>query len=145
MQCLDYFKFFPNDSKINKSVVGFLFISGLFQSACFFEMIYHPFINGFGDLNVWNNTRWTWWSEPIVSSIIAVFCQAFFLDRCWRVTKSYIVLIVAVIGMVAAIAFGIACTYFLSDFVLFTNSNFIQSKVSCNKNFLRKALLNFEC
>ncbi|TIB71430.1 hypothetical protein E3Q18_03936 [Wallemia mellicola] len=129
MQCLDYYKFFPNDSKLNKGVVGVLFVAGFFQSACFFEMLYHPFINGFGDLRVWNDTRWTWWSEPVVSSIIAVFCQAFFLNRCWKVTKSWIVLIVALTGMVAAIAFGVACTYYLAKFVDFTNSNFIESKI----------------
>ncbi|TIC25485.1 hypothetical protein E3Q08_00709 [Wallemia mellicola] len=132
-------------SQINKGVVGFLFITGLFQSACFLqvwrtlphntltnlasEMLYHPFINGFGDLRVWDDTRWTWWSEPVVSSVIAVLCQAFFLNRCWRVTKSWAVLVVALIGMTAAIGFGIACTYLLSVYVYFTNSNAIASKI----------------
>ncbi|TIB95172.1 hypothetical protein E3Q18_03935 [Wallemia mellicola] len=108
MQCLDYYKF---------------------------EMLYHPFINGFGDLRVWDDTRWTWWSEPVVSSVIAVLCQAFFLNRCWRVTKSWAVLVVALIGMTAAIGFGIACTYFLSIYVYFTNSNAIASKI-CASSWL---------
>ncbi|TIC47793.1 hypothetical protein E3Q05_04375, partial [Wallemia mellicola] len=116
MQCLDYY-----------TQSAFPMISTLTGSTS--EMLYHPFINGFGDLRVWNDTRWTWWSEPVVSSIIAVFCQAFFLNRCWKVTKSWIVLIVALTGMVAAIAFGVACTYYLAKFVDFTNSNFIESKI----------------
>ncbi|TIC47418.1 hypothetical protein E3Q05_04429, partial [Wallemia mellicola] len=98
-------------------------------------MLYHPFINGFGDLRVWDDTRWTWWSEPVVSSVIAVLCQAFFLNRCWRVTKSWAVLVVALIGMTAAIGFGIACTYFLSVYVYFTNSNAIASKI-CASSWL---------
>ncbi|TIB27654.1 hypothetical protein E3P85_04141, partial [Wallemia ichthyophaga] len=135
MQGLDYYKFFPNDSTLNKSIVGFLMVAGLFQSACFFEMLWTPLISGFGDLKVWNNSSWTWWSEPVVSSIISVVCQSFFLNRCWRVTRSYIVVVVAVTGMTIALAFGIACTYFLSEFVLFTESNRIQSKI-CASSWL---------
>ncbi|TIA91637.1 hypothetical protein E3P99_00961 [Wallemia hederae] len=141
----------PTSSTVNKSIVGFLLVAGLFQAGCFVEMLWRPFIDGesaqvfardcslyaagFGDLTVWNNTTWTWWSEPIVSSIIAVVCQAFFLNRCWRVTRSYIVVVVALIGMTAALAFGVACTYFLSKFVLFTESNRIQSKI-CASSWL---------
>ncbi|TIB12976.1 hypothetical protein E3P89_01363 [Wallemia ichthyophaga] len=116
MQGLDYYKFFPNDSTLNKSIVGFLMVAGLFQSACFFEMLWTPLISGFGDLKVWNNSSWTWWSEPVVSSIISV-------------------VLVAVTGMTIALAFGIACTYFLSEFVLFTESNRIQSKI-CASSWL---------
>lgn len=46
MQALDYFKFFPNDSRINKAVVIFLCIGGTFQSGCFVEMIWSTFIDG---------------------------------------------------------------------------------------------------
>ncbi|TIA72867.1 hypothetical protein E3P91_01710 [Wallemia ichthyophaga] len=142
MQGLDYYTSptiftltILNSSTLNKSIVGFLMVAGLFQSACFFEMLWTPLISGFGDLKVWNNSSWTWWSEPVVSSIISVVCQSFFLNRCWRVTRSYIVVVVAVTGMTIALAFGIACTYFLSEFVLFTESNRIQSKI-CASSWL---------
>ena len=149
MQVLDYFKFFPGDKRSSKVVVTLLLITGLFQSGCFVEMIWHPLIDGsyirhtlrlltwctdtgFGDLNVWNNSRWTWWSEPVVTTIISLICQVFYLDRCWRVTRSYIVLVVAILGMLVETAFGTACTYFLSQFKLYTLSIKIQSKVSAS-------------
>lgn len=68
-------------------------------------------------------------TPQIVSSIISVVCQAFFLNRCWRVTRSYITITVAIILMTAALAFGAASTYYLAQFILFTESNRIQSKI----------------
>ncbi|TIA91651.1 hypothetical protein E3P99_00959 [Wallemia hederae] len=133
MQCLDYFsdpEHQPHSLLTHKLVVASLLIMGAFQSGCFVEMIWTTFIDGFGDLSVWNYSKWTWWSEPIVATIISLVCQSFYLQRCYKVTKKFIVIIPAGVGMLAGVGFGISCTYFLSVYKLYTESDQPNSKIS---------------
>ncbi|TIA87113.1 hypothetical protein E3P99_03381 [Wallemia hederae] len=132
MQTLDYFKFFPKDIPLNKVIVGSLMALATFQAGCFVEMIWTNVIDGFGDLNRWNNTRWTWQSEPVVSSIISLICQAFFLNRCWIVTRSIIVVTIGLLGMVTSLAFGIGATWSLSQHTLFTEAQAQSSVITAS-------------
>ncbi|KAJ7649813.1 hypothetical protein FB45DRAFT_886067 [Roridomyces roridus] len=72
------------------------------------QLLYNAFIVNYGQVIRWNRYGWTFIYEPAWTAVIAAMTQAFFLQRCWTVTKSIWLAVAGVVGILLSLGAGIA-------------------------------------
>jgi len=109
-QVYDYYTAFPKDSLFKKGVVGALTVATVFQTTMDFINLYRCSVTGYGNLLVFDLQNWSLWGEIVVTAIIGSIAQTFFLERCWKATRSLAVVAVGVALILLSLGAGTAST-----------------------------------
>ncbi|KAJ7649837.1 hypothetical protein FB45DRAFT_1049998 [Roridomyces roridus] len=123
IQMWRYFEFHEADPRTTKAFVIVLFLASALQCATDFELLYRAFIIHYGRITAWDHFSWTFGYEPAWTAIIAAMSQAFFLQRCYTVTRSIWVAIAGGLGILLSLAAGIAVTTSLSQRPYYTETS----------------------
>ncbi|KAJ7485957.1 hypothetical protein FB451DRAFT_1392667 [Mycena latifolia] len=108
LQMWQYFEEHRSDTWPIRTLVIVLFLASTLQAATDFQMMYGAFVTGYGRIDHWNHFGWTLIYEPAWTAFIGAMAQGFFLHRCWQVTRSVIVLLAGIAGILVSLGAGIA-------------------------------------
>ncbi|KAJ7919623.1 hypothetical protein B0H13DRAFT_1988434 [Mycena leptocephala] len=99
-----YFIAFPQDRRLNKVIVAFVFIAEIVQTFSDCKNTINAFGAGWGNRESLDHVGWAWFSVPVLGSTIASVGQVFFA---WRISIiGHTLFIPALIVAIAMIQFG---------------------------------------
>ncbi|KAJ7649840.1 hypothetical protein FB45DRAFT_1075565 [Roridomyces roridus] len=116
-------QFHDADPRTTKIFVVVLFLASALQCATDFELLYKAFIINYGRIVSWDHYGWTFAYEPAWTAIIAALAQAFFLQRCYTVTRSIWVASAGGLGILLSLGAGIAASVGLSQRPYYTETS----------------------
>jgi len=111
IQAFFYFTRFPNDTKFMRCFCGYLMIADTLNTVLISHSMYDYLVTGFGDFTNASQANWSFNSDPVMVSIIALSCQGFFAWRVKKLTHSYVVATIAMLFALASFACSIATSY----------------------------------
>jgi len=91
-------------------LVGFLFCVSILQTTMDYKNAYRTFVQYFGDFSHFDHQDWSLWGEIVVTACIGTIAQSFFLERCYRATKSKVFLCIGGAAIALSLACGIGST-----------------------------------
>ncbi|KDQ16552.1 hypothetical protein BOTBODRAFT_30879 [Botryobasidium botryosum FD-172 SS1] len=109
-QTFDYYSLFPKDTLFNKVLVASLVSVCALQSTMDYKNAYRTFVQFYGDFNHFDIQDWSLWGEIVVTAVAGTIAQSFFLERCYRATKSKLFLVVGGGFIALSLACGIGST-----------------------------------
>jgi len=109
-QTFDYYVMFPKDSVFNKALVAILVTVSVLQTVMDYVNAYRTFVQYYGDFSHFDLQNWSLYGEIVVTAIIGTIAQAFFLERCYRATKSKVFFGIGLLGILVSLTCGIGST-----------------------------------
>ncbi|KDQ14404.1 hypothetical protein BOTBODRAFT_32864 [Botryobasidium botryosum FD-172 SS1] len=109
-QVYDYYTTFTRDVLFKKVIVGALAVTTVVQTIMDFINLYRCTVTGYGNLLVFDLQNWSLWGEIVVTAIAGSVAQTFFLERCWKVTRSLFVVAGGVALILLSLGAGLAST-----------------------------------
>ncbi|KAJ7460854.1 hypothetical protein B0H11DRAFT_154303 [Mycena galericulata] len=105
VQVYIYFLAFPKDRNISKCLVAFVVVAEILQTLGDSHDTLRVFGSGWGDYEILNEVGWSFFSVPILGSLIASVGQIFFAWRIYIIGDRALV-IPAMIAIVTAVQLG---------------------------------------
>ncbi|KDQ14406.1 hypothetical protein BOTBODRAFT_350673 [Botryobasidium botryosum FD-172 SS1] len=109
-QVYDYYTTFAKDAFFKKAIVGALTLTTVVQTIMDFINLYRCSVSGYGNLMVFDLQNWSLWGEIVVTAIAGSIAQTFFLERCWKVTRSWAVVAGGTALILLSLGAGLAST-----------------------------------
>jgi len=109
-QVYDYYTTFTKDAIFKKAIIGALAVTTVFQTTMDFVNLYRCTVTGYGNLLVFDLQDWSLWGEIVVTAIAGSIAQTFFLERCWKATRSLAVVAGGTVLILLSLGAGIAST-----------------------------------
>ncbi|KDQ14407.1 hypothetical protein BOTBODRAFT_174886 [Botryobasidium botryosum FD-172 SS1] len=109
-QVYDYYTTFTRDVVFKKAIVGALAVTTVFQTTMDFINLYRCTVTGYGNLLAFDLQNWSLWGEIVVTAIAGSIAQTFFLERCWKVTRSMAVVAGGAALILLSLGAGLAST-----------------------------------
>ncbi|EKM75701.1 hypothetical protein AGABI1DRAFT_131939 [Agaricus bisporus var. burnettii JB137-S8] len=101
-----YYIAFPNDKKITKGIVAFVFTIDTAQTTLALYDFYQPFrVNG--DHLIQDYTTHQWLTIPLSSTLIATVAQLFYARRIYTLSKNKIVTSIVIVLSLVQLVFGL--------------------------------------
>ncbi|KAK7035858.1 hypothetical protein R3P38DRAFT_3263339 [Favolaschia claudopus] len=97
VQFMFYFLAFPKDQLRFKLLVGFIFVVEALQTLSDTRDTVRTFGSHWGDFGSLDGVGWSWFSVPVVGSIVACVGQIFFAWRIWVISRSFVMPVVIAI------------------------------------------------
>ncbi|KAH9476231.1 hypothetical protein JR316_0011802 [Psilocybe cubensis] len=91
VQIYIYHLAFQKDPIQNKALVYTVFVIELAQTVFFTQSAFYIFASGYGDFADFEQIRFTWFSAPLLTGIVAFIAQSFYAYRIRVLSRSYIV------------------------------------------------------
>ncbi|PBK75450.1 hypothetical protein ARMSODRAFT_970103 [Armillaria solidipes] len=108
-QMADYYRdHFTHDTLFNKTIVSLLLFFNLFIGGLDFHVLYRTSVLGYGNYEAFDLQQWTMWTEPGFTAIVGFVAQVFFLVRCWRITRSTIIVVLLTVLVLFSFGSGLA-------------------------------------
>ncbi|KAF7776789.1 hypothetical protein Agabi119p4_5182 [Agaricus bisporus var. burnettii] len=123
-----YYIAFPNDKKITKAIVAFVYSIDTAQTFLALYDFYQSFcVNKYSFILNQDNTTHLWLTIPFTGTLIATVAQLFYAHRIYVLSQKNVITGIVIILAVAQLVFGLATTIFFlgiplnSSILIYTN------------------------